>query len=71
MWTPTPKLLALWADPQCWPFRQQPVNRLQSHPKQLWGAVESGFCKQKRDITTPLAFNKYKSYNAELLHSLI
>ena len=35
-------------DPQCWPFRQQPANRLQSHPKQLWGAAESSFCKQKR-----------------------
>ena len=43
-------------DPQCWPFRQQPANRLQSQLKQLWGAAESGFCKQKRDITVPLAF---------------
>ena len=42
-------------DPQCWPFRQQPANRLQSHPKQLWGAIESGFCKKKRDIIVPLA----------------
>ena len=42
-------------DPQCWPFWQQPANRLQSHPKQLWGAAKPGFCKQKRDITLPLA----------------
>ena len=41
-------------DPQCWPFQQQPMNRLQSHPKQLWGAAESGFCRRKRDITIPL-----------------
>ena len=42
-------------DPQCWPFRQQPANRLQSHPKQLWGAAEPGFYKQKRDIIVALA----------------
>ena len=46
-------------DPQCWPFRQQPANRLQSHPKQLWGAAESGFCRQKRDIIVPLVLTKY------------
>ena len=42
-------------DPQCSPFWQQLANMLQSHPKQLWGAAELGFCKQKRDITVPLA----------------
>ena len=42
-------------DPQCWPFRQQPANRLHSHLKQLWGAAKSGFYRKERDITIPLA----------------
>ena len=42
-------------DTQCWPFRQKPANRLESHPKHLWGVTESSFCRQKRDITVPLA----------------
>ena len=32
------------------------VKIIQMKPaKQLWGAAESGFYKQKRDITVPLA----------------
>ena len=56
-------------DPQCWPFQQQPARRLQSHPKQLWGAAESGFCKQRGgllylSLLITLLNNNYKLYHS-------